>query len=98
MLSQYTNVILFHGHSHIKFEYQELDKSANYTDKNGFKSVHIPSLGRPRNIDLTNSETPHVDSEGQGYIVDVYEDCIVLNGMDLVNFEYIPTGVFKIDI
>lgn len=98
LLSQYTNVILFHGHSHIKFEYQELDKSANYTDKNGFKSVHIPSLGRPRNIDLTNSETPHVDSEGQGYIVDVYEDCIVLNGMDLVNFEYIPTGVFKIDI
>lgn len=98
LLKQYDNVILFHGHSHIKFEFQELDKCANYTEKNGFKSVHIPSLGMPRNIDLANSETPNMDYEGQGYIVDVYADCIVLNGMDLVNNKYVPTGVFKIDI
>lgn len=97
LLNQYKNVILFHGHSHIKLEYQAIDKCANYTQKNGFKSVHIPSLGRPRDIDLSSSTTPYIDSEGQGYLVDVYEDCIVLNGMDLVNNKYVPLGVYKID-
>ena len=29
LLKQYPNVILFHGHSHIKFEWQTLDKDAN---------------------------------------------------------------------
>lgn len=97
LLQQYKNVILFHGHSHMKFECQELDTDANYTTKNGFKSVHIPSLGRPRNIDLnTENSTPYADAEAQGYIVDVYEDCIVLNGMDLINNEYIPIAMYEI--
>lgn len=98
LLKQYDNVILFHGHSHIKFECQELDKDATYTEKNGFKSVHIPSLGRPRNIDESSATTPYADSESQGYIVDVYDDCIVLNGIDLINNKPIPLGTFKIDI
>ena len=96
LLKQYDNVILFHGHSHIKFECQELDKDATYTEKNGFKSVHIPSLGRPRNVDITSSTTPYADSEAQGYIVDVYDDCIVLNGIDFINKMPIPIGVYKI--
>lgn len=98
LLKQYPNLILFHGHSHIKFEYQEIDNNATYTEKNGFKSVHIPSLGRPRNVDKSSATTPYADSESQGYIVDVYDDCIVLNGMDLVNKKYVPLGVLKIDI
>lgn len=97
LLKQYNNVILFHGHSHIKFECQELDKNATYTEKNGFKSVHIPSLGRPRNIDESAETTPYEDSESQGYVVDVYDDCIVLNGMDFINNQPVPLGVFKID-
>lgn len=97
LLRQHDNVILFHGHSHIKFECQEMDKTANYTKKNGFKSVHVPSLSRPRNIDTSSATTPYADSESQGYIVDVYEDCIVLNGMDFINNIPVPLGVFKID-
>lgn len=97
LLNQYPNVTLFHGHSHIKFEYQEIDKNANYTEKNGFKSVHIASLGRPRDVDLNAEETPYADNESQGYIVDVHTDCIVLNGVDLVHVKPIPLGVYKID-
>lgn len=97
LMAHYKNAVLFHGHSHIKFESQELDKSANYTAKNGFKSVHIPSLGRPRSIDLASSSTPYADTEAQGYLVDVYEDCIVLNGMDLVGKNPVSLGIFKID-
>lgn len=97
LLRQYENVVLFHGHSHMKFQYQEFDKSANYTEKNGFKSVHIPSLGVPRDIDFENMVSVDDRSASQGYIVDVYEDCIVLNGMDFINNEPIPTGTFKIN-
>lgn len=102
LLKQYPNVILFHGHSHIKFEWQEIDKNATYTEKNGFKSVHIPSLSKPRDIDAEDENkdgnyTPEDFNGAQGYIVDVYDDCIVLNGLDLTNNEYVPLGVFKID-
>ena len=97
LLKQYPNVVLFHGHSHMKFQCQELDKTANYTEKNGFKSVHIPSSGVPRDIDTVNKKSVDDRTASQGYIVDVYDDCIVLNGMDLINNVPIPTGVFKID-
>ena len=33
LLKQYSNVILFHGHSHMRFSCQELDKNANYTER-----------------------------------------------------------------
>lgn len=36
------------------------------------------------------------ESDSQGYIVDVYADCIVLNGWDFVNNQYVPLGVYKI--
>lgn len=98
------NVVLFHGHSHMKFESQTFDECANYTEKNGFKSVHIPSCGSPRTLlDSDGNWTTNKGSDGytepdsQGYVVDVYDDCIVLNGMDLVNNEYVPVGVYKID-
>lgn len=98
LLRNHNNVILFHGHSHMKFQCQELDINANYTERNGFKSVHIPSLATPRDIDIENNQSVNDDIGSQGYIVDVYEDCIVLNGMDFINNVPIPLGVFKIDI
>lgn len=97
LIKQYENIILFHGHSHMKFQYQELDKSANYTNKNGFKSVHIPSLSTPRDIDIENNKSVDDRSASQGYIVDVYDDCIVLTGMDFINEIPIPVGTYRIN-
>lgn len=99
LIRQYPNVILIHGHSHMIFESQEFDKKANYTIKNGFKSAHTPSLGAPRYIDTTSATkpTPEDYNKGQGYIVEVYDDCVVFNGMDLVNNKPIPLGTYKID-
>ena len=97
LLKKYPNVILFHGHSHMKFEHQELDKNANYTEINGFKSVHIPSLAKPRDIDVVASKTPEDYTASQGYIVDVYDDCIVLNGIDFINDSPVALGVYKIN-
>lgn len=97
LMQKYSNVILFHGHSHTKFESQEYDISANYTEKNGFKSVHVPSLGMPRELDLTAGTTPEDKKASQGYIVDVYDDCIVLNGWNFVGSKPIPLGTYRID-
>lgn len=98
VMRQYQNAILFHGHSHMKFECQEDDRNANYTERNGFKSVHVPSLGKPRDVDLPDGTTPEDMTASEGYIVDVYDDCIVINGRDFVRNEWSPLGVLKIDI
>lgn len=97
LLKQYPNVILFHGHTHMMFEAQEFDKEANFSEENGFKSFHVPSSGIPRRLMSEDGAWEAENSESQGYIVDVYDDCIVLNGVDLVNVKPIPLGVYKID-
>lgn len=97
LMKQYPNTILFHGHTHIMFEAQQYDKQANYSDENGFKSVHVPSSGSPRELISANGTWEARDTESQGYIVDVYDDCIVINGMDLINNIPVPLGVYKID-
>jgi hypothetical protein len=97
VLRHYKNVVLFHGHSHMKFECQELDSAANYTAKNGFKSVHVPSLSRPRGINVADGTTPYKDAESQGYVVDVCDDFILLHGWDFINNKPLPLGTYKID-
>ena len=96
LMAHYKNTILFHGHTHMMFESQQYDECANYTEKNGFRSVHCPSGGSPRLLNADGTWTGK-DAESQGYIVDVYDDCIVLNGMDLINNKHVPLGVYKID-
>lgn len=97
IMRQYPNAILFHGHSHMKFECQEYDMNATYTERNGFKSVHVPSVGKPRDIVLSTGETPEDNNGSQGYIVDVYDDCIVLNGWDFIGNKPVPLGTYKIE-
>ena len=96
LMKQYPNVILFHGHTHIKFEAQEFDKNANFSEENGFKSVHVPSLGAPRTLVSADGAWESDDAGSQGYIVDVYEDGIVLNGWDFVGNKPVPLGTYKI--
>lgn len=98
LLRQYDNVILLHGHSHTKFQCQELDENANYTERNGFKSVHVPSLGTPRDLNLETKKTVDDPEASQGYLVDVYDNCIVLTGMDFINNKPVPLGVYKINM
>ena len=99
LLKSYPNTILFHGHTHTIFESQKMDREINYSTKDGFKSIHVPSLANGRTpTDIVNGTLTEKDiAYSQGYIVDVYDDCIVLNGMDLINNEPVPLGTYKID-
>lgn len=95
LLKHYKNTILFHGHSHLKFYLQEIDKKANYSEALGYRSVHIPSLAVPRaSVDgvITN-----VFADSEGWVVDVYENHVILRGMDFVKSEPIPIAIYKIN-
>lgn len=99
LLKHYKNTILFHGHSHLRFHLQELDKKANYSSEVGYRSVHIPSLAVPR--DRVDGSTQYIYAESEGYIVDVYDNYIILNGRDFIDNDndghIIPLGTYKID-
>ena len=99
LMANHGRAIHYHGHSHIKLQCQELDEATNYTRKNGFPSVHIPSVGESRNVVQLADGTWTRVAEGlcsQGYIVDVYDDCIVLNGWDFLGDEAVVLGTYKI--
>ena len=104
LLRQYPNVILFHGHSHMKFKHQSVDPLANYATVKGYKSVHVPSLSMPRDINPNATDgkyTPEDINSSQCYIMDVYKDCIVLNGLELgTNGVPViePLGTYKIEV
>ena len=89
-LTQYKNVVYFSGHSHQSFDLQFMeekagDKSNLYTNidnNNGTFAtmVHIPSVAAPRvGLSLSDAKT-----RSEGYIVHVYEDCVVFEGYDFV--------------
>lgn len=99
LMKHYKNTVLFHGHSHLKFDLQEVDKKANYSSVNGYRSIHIPSLSVPR--DIVDNALSVIYAESEGYIVDVFENCIILNGRDFIdndkNGNWLPIATYKID-
>lgn len=99
MMSHYKNVIFFHGHSHLKFNLQTKNNKANYEhDLFGIHSIHIPSLAVPRTGDASGaSSKKDIYADSEGYVVDVYENAIVLRGRDFVNEKFLPIATYCLD-
>lgn len=101
LLRHYKNIVFFHGHSHTRFGLQELDARANYSNENGYRSVHIPSLALPRDVSADGTELEKIYAESEGYVVDVYDGCIVLNGRDFVDNDadghWLGLATYKVD-
>lgn len=95
LLKHYKNTVLFHGHSHTKFDLQEIDRKANYSDALGYRSIHIPSLAVPR--DIVNDALTYIYADSEGYVVDVYANGIHLRGRDFVKGEFLPIASYWID-
>ncbi len=82
LLQHYDNVTAFHGHSHFGFETIEQDPSAIYTNKNGFRSVHVPSVTVPGSVGYNEdgSSYRHTTYDfSEAYYVSVFEDHIILD-------------------
>lgn len=95
LLRHYKNTVLFHGHSHTKFDLQNVDDKANYSDALSYRSVHIPSLAVPR--DIVNSALSNIYADSEGYVVDVFENGIHLRGRDFVKGEFLPIASYWLD-
>lgn len=92
LLKHYKNTVWFHGHSHALFELQSMESWSNYSENLGYRSVHIPSITKPK-----NESGEYVIEGSQGYVVDVYDGFIVLKGRDFVQGKYLPIATYKID-
>lgn len=97
LLKHYRNCIFFHGHSHLKFALQTQDNLANYDNKYGMHSIHIPSLSAPRTGNLDGTGRTELYAESEGYVVDVYKNHIVLRGRDFVKDEFLPIATYCLE-
>lgn len=95
LTEHYKNVIWFHGHSHTCFDSQEDNAIANYDRKFGIHSIHIPSLAVPKEFEKSEYVAKYAESEG--YVVDVYDNHIVLRGRDFVKGEFLPIATYCLD-
>lgn len=87
LMRQYKNAIWFHGHTHNTFGADRYSVAA--ATARGYKSVNIPSLQAPREFDENGNITNLIS---EGYIVDVYDNYIVLNGLDFSSANQDGTG------
>lgn len=94
LMASYPKAILFHGHSHMRFENQEIVENANYSTAFGFKSLHVPSTAYCR--DVRSGTMVNVDI-AQGYIADVYANHVVLKGYDFTANKFVPIAQYCID-
>lgn len=94
LLKHYKNTILYHGHSHMHPIMQEEVENTNYSHVLGFRSIHVPSISWNRKI--IDGESVNVGG-CYGYLVDVYENCVVLNGLDLLTNKAVPIAQYCID-
>ena len=98
LMMHYPNVVLFHGHSHLKFYLQYGSDKANYDNSWGCHSVHVPSLAVPRDGDASGaSSRTEVYADSEGYVVDVYANGIHLRGRDFVRGEFLPIASYWLD-
>lgn len=96
LVKTYTNTIWFSGHSHWKWYLQKDEDVANIykNEVEGSYCIHLPSCASPTDSNGTNQVYKPLESEGA--IIDVYEDCIVVRGMDLKNLKYLPIAQYKL--
>lgn len=108
LLRTYPNIVLFHGHSHLKFDLQqyadsedltaEYRKLANIDKVFGCWSVHVPSITVPRSTQsVENPSRWELKEHSEGYVVDVYENGIHLRGRDFENGTYLPIASYWLD-
>ncbi len=91
-------IIMLNGHSHIDFKY-----GYNFDNEEGKTcyTVHIPSTSSTTQPDNGGAlkayeQTMHANSS-QGYLVDVYDDYVVLNGTDLAFNSVFPAYTYMVD-
>ena len=100
LFKKYKNVVYFSGHSHWAFDSQLVeaklgktndDKNIDNKDGTYATMVHIPACSTPRVLVGSG------DGRSEGYIVHVYENCVVFEGYEFVQGETFAYATFIIE-
>ncbi len=97
LMSHYNNAMWFHGHSHAKFALQEVNAMNNYDNDYARHSIHVPSITSPTHISVDGSSYSKDYSGSEGYVMDVYENYIILRGRDFITGEFLPIASYCLD-
>ena len=101
ILDRYPGALVINGHSHYRFRTQEEQSTAIvYKPPSGnYIIIHSPSPNKLRDVrsgkrrDLIPTDA---DYGGEGFIVDVYDDCTYFRGRDFVNHVWVGIGTYLI--
>ena len=99
LLKQYKNVIFFNGHSHWAFECCKLNPQLNVTSYGGTWAtlVHNSSVSSPRTVGPNDKKRTELNMRSsQGYLVQVYDDRIVLTGVEFWGTRFLSCATFNI--
>ena len=91
LLKEYKNVIYFSGHSHWMFEMKTYNENLNVSNFDGEYGymVHIPSVCEPRWIgENDEGRTSKTGDASEGWIIEVYDEAIVLIPVDFISRVY----------
>ena len=87
LMETYKECVIITAHTHL-----ELSAQYNYSDNNGTSAVmmHNSAIGGVRRLINGKIDRTAVLGMSEGYIVEVYEDCILFNGINLYHNEIMP--------
>lgn len=100
LMKEYKNVVFFNGHSHWRYDMQELNPNLNIADYNGEYAtmVHLSSVSSPR---TTTADIPDTDEHymrnSEGMLVTVYDDVIVLTACEFLKGEFLSYANYIIE-
>ena len=94
LLEQYPDVFFMSGHSHIDFKY-----GYNFDNEGGTTAytVHIPATTSTTKVVNGGLDYTMDVNSSQGYMIDVYGDCVVFNGTDHTKNTYYPAYSYMVD-
>lgn len=98
LLRKYDNVFFFNGHSHWAYHMQTVNPDLNISKngEDGATFVHVSSVSSPRITGdyqvLWEGTDP---SMSEGYLIEVYEDTIVLYGVDFVGSRILAYATYQ---
>ncbi len=87
LMETYKECVIITGHTHL-----ELGAQLNYSDNNGTSAVmmHNSAIGGVRRLINGSVDRTPVLGLSEGYIVEVYRDCIIFNGINMYYNEVMP--------
>ena len=91
------NLIFCTGHSHFKFNLQDVNANANYYHlNNGCYHIHVPSGAKPRIPNGSSVQSLYAESEG--YLVEVYKDKVLFKPRNFISSEYLLEYAYIIEL